>query len=193
MLLRWSEVHRDALVLADSKTGARKVPLNSQARSILERQPRDASPFVFPSPLDPSRPRHPNLTLWHRVRRQANIEDVRLHDLRHTFASHAVTVGKWRRRFVAERIEGLSDEPRPGRPRTIEDEQVARVIERTLTATPVDATHWSLRSMARESGLSHTTIWRIWGAFGFPVEQTKTGVPLELPIIVDDDDAGRPV
>ena len=74
---------------------------------------------------------------------------------------HERTVGKWRRRFVAERIEGLSDEPRPGRPRTIEDEQVARVIERTLTATPVDATHWSLRSMARESGLSHTTIWRI--------------------------------
>ena len=53
-------------------------------------QPRDASPIVFPSPLDPSRPRHPNLTLWQRVRRQANIEDVRLHDLRHTFASHAV-------------------------------------------------------------------------------------------------------
>ena len=91
--LRWSEVHRDALVLADSKTGARKVPLNSQARSILEQQPRDASPFVFPSPLDPSRPRHPNLTLWYRVRRQANIEDVRLHDLRHTFASHAVMRG----------------------------------------------------------------------------------------------------
>ena len=91
--LRWSEVRDDMLFLADSKTGARKVPLNSQARSILERQPRDASPFVFPSPLDPSRPRHPNLTLWHRVRRQANIADVRLHDLRHTFASHAVMRG----------------------------------------------------------------------------------------------------
>ena len=85
--LRWSEVHRDALVLADSKTGARKVPLNSQARSILEQQPRDASPFVFPSPLDPSRPRSYALSLWHRVRRQADIEDVRLHDLRHTCAS----------------------------------------------------------------------------------------------------------
>ena len=75
---------------------------------------------------------------------------------------HERTVGKWRRCFLKERIEGLSDEPRPGRPRTIEDEQVARVIERTLSATPTDATHWSLRSMARESGLSHTTIWRIW-------------------------------
>ena len=79
---------------------------------------------------------------------------------------HEHTVGKWRRRFLKARIEGLSDEPRPGRPRTLTDDQVAKVVERTLSATPADATHWSLRSMARESGLSHTTIWRIWGAFG---------------------------
>ena len=72
------------------------------------------------------------------------------------------TLGKWRRR-LKERIEGLSDEPRPGRPRTLTDDQVAKVVERTLSATPADATHWSLRSMAKESGLSHTTIWRIWG------------------------------
>ena len=75
--LRWSEVHRDALFLADSKTGARKVPLNSQARSILERQPRDASPFVFPSLRNPGRPYSDNLALWYRVRREAGIEDVR--------------------------------------------------------------------------------------------------------------------
>ena len=86
---------------------------------------------------------------------------------------HERTVGKWRRRFLKERIEGLSDEPRPGRPRTIEDEKVAEVIERTLTATPADATHWSLRSMARESGLSHTTIWRIWGAFGLQPHRSE--------------------
>ena len=79
---------------------------------------------------------------------------------------HEHTVGKWRRRFLKARIEGLSDEPRPGRPRTLTDDQVAKVVERTLSATPADATHWSLRSMAKESGLSHTTIWRIWGAFG---------------------------
>ena len=71
---------------------------------------------------------------------------------------HEHTVGKWRRRFLKERIEGLSDEPRPGRPRTLSDEKVAAVIERTLETTPADATHWSLRSMARESGLSHTTV-----------------------------------
>ena len=98
---------------------------------------------------------------------------------------HERTVGKWRRRFVAERIEGLSDEPRPGRPRTIEDEQVARVIERTLSATPADATHWSLRSMARESGLSHTTIWRIWGAFGLQPHRSETFKLSSDPHFVD--------
>ena len=60
--LRWSEVRGDMLMLADSKTGPRKVPLNSQAQRILERQPRGERPFEFPSPRDPSRPRHPDLT-----------------------------------------------------------------------------------------------------------------------------------
>ena len=91
--LRWAEVDGDTLVMADSKTGPRKVPLNSQAIAILERQERGESPFVFPSPLDPSRPRGPHLGLWYRARREAGIEDVRLHDLRHTHASHAVMNG----------------------------------------------------------------------------------------------------
>ena len=91
--LRWSEVQVDMLMLADSKTGPRTVPLNSQARCILERQPRGESPFVFPSPRDPSRPRHHDFKLWYRVRKEAGIEDVRLHDLRHTVASHAVMNG----------------------------------------------------------------------------------------------------
>ena len=79
---------------------------------------------------------------------------------------HEHTVGKWRRRFQAARIDGLLDEPRPGRPRSISDDQVAAVIERTLHDKPQDATHWSIRSMAREAGFSHTTIRRIWTAFG---------------------------
>ena len=91
--LRWSEIRGNALMLADSKTGPRKVPLNSQARRILERQPQTDSPFVFPSPLDPSRPRCDDFQFWHRIRREAGIEDVRLHDLRHTHASHAVMNG----------------------------------------------------------------------------------------------------
>ena len=98
---------------------------------------------------------------------------------------HEHTVGKWRRRFLKARIEGLSDEPRPGRPRTLTDEQVAEVIERTLETTPADATHWSIRSMARESGLSHTTIRRIWAAFSVQPHRSETFKLSGDPLFVD--------
>ncbi|MYE59895.1 MAG: site-specific integrase [Alphaproteobacteria bacterium] len=91
--LQWSEVRDGTLALADSKTGPRTVPLNTQARAVLDRQPRLGSPFVFPSPLDPTRPRGPDLGLWYRARREAGIDDCRLPDLRHTMASHAVMNG----------------------------------------------------------------------------------------------------
>jgi transposase len=79
---------------------------------------------------------------------------------------HAATVGKWRGRFAKRRLDGLVDEPRPGAPRTISDEQVERVITKTLEETPRDATHWSTRGMARATGMSQTAISRIWRAFG---------------------------
>jgi transposase len=83
------------------------------------------------------------------------------------------TVIKWRSRFVARRLEGLVDEPRPGAPRIITDEQVERVIVTTLEATPADATHWSTRSLARALGMNQTAVSRIWRAFGLKPHLTE--------------------
>ena len=82
------------------------------------------------------------------------------------------TVGKWRSRFLEQRLDGLLDQPRSGRPRMIDDADVERVIALTLEATPKDATHWSTRSMARRSGLSHNTVSRIWRAFALQPHRT---------------------
>jgi transposase len=76
------------------------------------------------------------------------------------------TVGKWRDRFCVRRLEGLLDEPRPGAPRSITDEQVEQVVTRTLESMPANGTHWSTRLMAQKAGLSQTAIVRIWRAFG---------------------------
>ena len=93
LTLRWQDVDGDTLNLTDAKTGPRRVFLNAPARTILERQPRSGSAYVFPSPSDPERPLSSGLRLWYSVRKEAGIEDVRLHDLRHTFASYAVLKG----------------------------------------------------------------------------------------------------
>jgi transposase len=76
------------------------------------------------------------------------------------------TVRKWRERFAAVRLDGLVDEPRPGAPRTLTDEQVERAVTRTLESRPPNATHWSTRTLARELGLSQSAVVRIWHAFG---------------------------
>jgi transposase len=82
------------------------------------------------------------------------------------FRTTNATVGKWRRRFIDHRLEGLYDEPRVGAPRTVSDDDVEAVIVHTLETTPPGETHWSTRTMAAHAGLSHTTIGRIWRTFG---------------------------
>src|SRR5271155_367647 len=90
------------------------------------------------------------------------------HDNKETAAllrCNGSTVGKWRKRFIDMRLDGLADEPRPGREPTITDEQVEKIIVDTLEETPDNATHWSRASMAKRSGLSRSTVGRIWKAF----------------------------
>ena len=84
------------------------------------------------------------------------------------------TVGKWRRRFAEHRMEGLRDEPRSGTPRTLEDARIEAVIVRTLESLPPDATHWSSRSMAKASGVSISSVQRIWRAFGLQPHRLET-------------------
>ncbi len=84
------------------------------------------------------------------------------------------TVGKWRRRFLRDGCDGLPDEPRSGAPRTIGDEEVERVVVKTLESLPRDATHWSTRSMAQACGLSAATVRRIWRAFALKPHRCET-------------------
>ena len=84
------------------------------------------------------------------------------------------TVGRWRGRFARRGLDGLHDEPRPGKPRSISDADVERVIVKTLEEQPRGATHWSTRSMAAATGMSQTAVSRIWRAFALKPHQTET-------------------
>ena len=95
------------------------------------------------------------------------------------------TVGKWRRRVVERGLDGLLDEPRPGVPRKIDDAVVESVIVRTLESQPPAATHWSTRSMARHSGISTSSVGRIWRAFGLQPHRTETFKLSTDPLFVD--------
>src|SRR5437868_6650388 len=83
-------------------------------------------------------------------------------------------VGRWRGRFARRGLDGLHDEPRPGKPRLIGDEDVERVIVKTLEEQPANATHWSTRSMAAASGMSQSAVSRIWRAFALKPYQVET-------------------
>lgn len=95
------------------------------------------------------------------------------------------TVGKWRSRFVAKRLQGLADEYRPGAPRTVTDDHVERVVVKTLTEKPKDATHWSTRAMAKATGMSQPTVSRIWKAFGLKPWLEDTFKLSSDPLFID--------
>lgn len=95
------------------------------------------------------------------------------------------TVGKWRNRFLERRLEGLHDEPRPGAPRSITDQAVEVVIVKTLEETPVDATHWLTRSMAKATGMSQSAVSRIWRAFGLKPHLVETFKLSPDPLFID--------
>jgi transposase len=96
-----------------------------------------------------------------------------------------LTVGKWRVRFIERRLDGLSDEPRPGAPRSIGDDEVESVITKTLESTPRGRTHWSTRSMAKSVGLSHSTIGRMWRAFGLQPHRSESFQLSKDPLLVE--------
>jgi transposase len=98
---------------------------------------------------------------------------------------HRPMVTKWRNRFAELGLDGLVDEPRPGRPRTITDAQVEEVIVKTLERTPKDATHWSTRSMAAEAGLSREAVGRIWRAFGLQPHRRESFKLSKDPQFID--------
>jgi transposase len=94
-------------------------------------------------------------------------------------------VGKWRSRFLQGGLEALYDEPRPGSPRKIDDAQIERIIVQTLESTPRGQTHWSTRELAKVTGLSHSTISRIWRAFGLQPHRVETFKLSPDPLLID--------
>ena len=94
-------------------------------------------------------------------------------------------VGKWRQRFLDHRLDGLLNEPRPGAPRRIGDRDVERVLQKTLEEMPRDATHWSVRSMSKASGISSTTVHRIWHTFSLQPHRSKTFKLSKDPLFIE--------
>ena len=143
-------------------------------------------PYRVPTVLELSEAEQAELEAWSRRRKTAQALALRARIVLHAAAGLSNTaiaaelgvakrtVGKWRERFARRRTAGLLDEPRPGAPRQIGDEQVAALVDRTLSARPDGATHWSLRTMAKAAGLSASTVGRVWRAFGLQPHRSET-------------------
>jgi transposase len=143
-------------------------------------------PYRVPTVLELSAAERAELEAWSRRRKTAQALALRARIVLHAAAGLSNTaiaaelgvakhtVGKWRERFARLRTGGLLDEPRPGAPRQIGDEQVAALIDRTLSARPDGATHWSLRTMAKAAGLSASAVGRVWRAFGLQPHRSET-------------------
>jgi transposase len=106
-------------------------------------------------------------------------------DVAHELGVSKPMVGKWRQRFVEQRLDGVLDERRPGTPRRVSDADVERVVTQTLETTPENATHWSTRSMAQACGLSQSTVSRIWRAFALQPHRSETFKLSKDPLFVD--------
>ena len=145
--------------------------------------PRTGRPIV---PLTLTDEERATLTRWSRRAKSSQVLAARSRiilacaegasntDVAAALRVHVSTVGKWRRRFLQRRLDGLIDEQRPGRPPSIALERVEEVVVTTLEQTPRNATHWSRASMAQRSGLSKSTIGRIWRDFGLKPHQAET-------------------
>jgi transposase len=155
----------------------------------------------MPSPIAPAvvltDDERAQLTAWSRRAKSANALAVRSRivlaaadGLSNTAIAARLAVDiksarRWRSRFAELRLDGLLDEPRPGRPRTVSDEQVEAVITRTLESTPANATHWSTRSLAAELGLSQSAVSRIWRAFGLQPHRQESWKLSRDPLFID--------
>jgi transposase len=135
-------------------------------------------PFSTAVPIELAAGERAQLELWVKDRSTARDRELRCRivlaaaegqknvEIAERLRISPATVRKWRRRFAQRRLDGLRDEPRPGRPRTVDDRQVEEVIARTLESAPAQDMRWSTRSLAVELGLSQSAVHRIWKAFG---------------------------
>ena len=95
------------------------------------------------------------------------------------------TVGKWRGRFLEQRLDGLLDEPRPGTPRRMDDARIEQLVSTTLNERPRDATHWSTRSLAQKLGVSQSSVARVWRAFGLQPHRQETFKLSSDPLFIE--------